>query len=243
MFTTFLFSFWSLQLVWNFSPACWLLWGSLWLLHILFLCTCTTWHTDLSMTVHLLNEVCFCLGTSISRVQHGQCGHLRQVSPDCSCHPSPQMCFHPYPGLYFDPFWLQCAGEPSADLPWPGQRSKEVCCLSDSGKWMLLWGDQCDSLSFQAPIILHCDTQLHKIHSPINQTTCSLPASLLLSAAWLSCLFVSVNNVGMVSAAQLRLLLLSWTKYMSLMRQMCLSLARPTLWNDDVHFLTVCETD
>lgn len=122
---------------------------------------------------------------------HGRCGHLWLVSPDyCPCHPSPQMCFHTYPGLYFDTFWLQCAGEPSADLPWPGQRSNEVCCLSNFGKWMLLSDDQNDSLSFQTPIILHNDTQLHKIHSSIIQTSCSLPASLFLSAVWLSCLFV-----------------------------------------------------
>jgi len=61
-------------------------------------------------------------------------------------------------------------------------------------------------------------------------------------AVWLSCLFVSVNSMGMVSAAQ-RLRLLSWTKYVSLMRQiLCLSLARPTWRNDGLLFLAVCKT-
>lgn len=138
---------------------------------------------------------------------------LKMSSDYCSCQPSPHMCFHTDTGLFSDPFWLQCASEPSADLPWPGQRSTEIRCLPDSGKWMLLWAGQCESLSFWAHNILHSDTQLHKIHSLIIQRTCSLPVSLFLSAAWLLYLFVSVNNVDMVSVAQMRFLLLSWTKW------------------------------
>lgn len=57
--------------LWIFCLLHWLLWGVLWSLHILFLCMCTTLHADLSMTVHLLNEICFCLGTPISRIQMG----------------------------------------------------------------------------------------------------------------------------------------------------------------------------
>lgn len=57
-------------------------------------------------------------------------------------------------GVCFAPFCLQCAGEPSVDLPWLGQRSYEVCCLSDSGKWLLVWSDQCKSLP-----IFHCPSQ------------------------------------------------------------------------------------
>lgn len=236
----FLFSFWPLQLV------C----GSL-LWHAGFSEGVCGHSTSIFMHVHSLacrfiSDCLFAewdlLLSGDNHLESPHAWHLRWVSPDsCSCHPSPQMCFHTYPSLFLNPFCLQCAGEQSPDLPWPGQRSYEVRCLSDSGKWMLLWGDWCDSLSFQAPIILHSDTQLHKIHNPIIQTTSSLSSSLF-SAVWLSCLFVSVNSVCMASAAQMGLLLLSWTKCVSLTMQMlCLSLARPTWWNDGVCFLTVCK--
>lgn len=69
--------------LWIFSLACWLLWGSLWSLHILFLCMCTTWHADLSVTAHLLNEICFCLGIPISRV------HVGDVDTWDRCHQIP----------------------------------------------------------------------------------------------------------------------------------------------------------
>lgn len=49
--------------LWIFCLLHWLLWGGLWSLQILFLWKRTTLHADLSMTVHLLNEICFCLGT------------------------------------------------------------------------------------------------------------------------------------------------------------------------------------
>lgn len=86
------------------------------------------------------------------------------------------------PGFCFAPFCLQCAGEQSDDLPWLGQRSYKVCCLSDSGKWMLVWSDGCKFLSFQFSIVLHSDTQLHKIHCPVMQAPSSLPANVFLSS-------------------------------------------------------------
>lgn len=220
--------------LWIFSLACWLLWGSPWLLHILFLCMCTTWHTDLTMIVYLLKKMCFCLGTSMSGV------HMAYVDTWGRCHKTTLhatlrlRCASTLTQGYFDPFWLQCAGEQSADLPWSGQGSNEVCCFSDSGKWMLLWGDCCDSW---APTVLHSDTQLHKMHSPIIQTTCSLPASLFLSVVWLSCLFVSDKSWYLA---------LRWGPSYCPGQSLCplwgLSLPRPTWWIADVYFLTVCKT-
>lgn len=71
--------------LWIFCLLHWLLWGGLWSLHIPSLCMCTTLNADLSMTVHLLNEICFCLGTPISRIHMGDMDHWDR------CH---QIPFH-----------------------------------------------------------------------------------------------------------------------------------------------------
>lgn len=148
--------------LWIFSLACWLLERNPWLPHTLF-------YASVQPSTQICQWPFICWMRCASACGHwpqvsmlgDEYGHLRQVSPDsCSSHRSPQMWFHTYPGLCFAYFWLQCAGEPSDDVPWPGQRSDEVCSLSDSGKWLLLWGDQCNFLSFSSPssstVILSC---------------------------------------------------------------------------------------
>lgn len=70
-------------ILWIFSLMSWLLWQTLWSLHILFLCMCTTCHADSLMTVHLLKEICFSLGIPISRV------HTGDVDTWDGCHQIP----------------------------------------------------------------------------------------------------------------------------------------------------------